>query len=348
MAVPDAQRITSPFRALLRRVGAAIRGPARTLDEVREVAYLDLGDRGAKLGRFGLLLFLSAVVASAGVLGDSTATVIGAMIIAPLAVPIQGIAVAIVAGEPRRLTFSFLVLLAGSAATIAIGALMAWRLPELAPLSQNSQVTGRTSPSTIDLYAAAATGLAGALGIARKDVSDILPGVAIAISLVPPLAVVGVTMADGDFAGAFGAFVLFATNVLAIIVMCGLLFWGLGYHRSSAARSEFRRRRAYLLIGSIGFVVLAVLGLLTLRAVQLREWTQAAAGAATTWTRGTDDTVTDVYFDGDALVIAVEGLPGGSVREGDLLRLLRGRVPAGTPVVLDRRFGDRRDLGDVP
>jgi uncharacterized membrane protein len=85
---------------------------------VRETVYLDTGDAPARIGRFTILLLLSAIVATAGVLADSTATVIGAMIIAPLATPIQGIAIAIVAGEPRRLWFSLSMLLGGSARSV--------------------------------------------------------------------------------------------------------------------------------------------------------------------------------------------------------------------------------------
>ena len=74
----------------------------RTPDEVRDAVYLFAGDVAAKQTRFWLLLVLSAVIATAGVIGDSTATVIGAMISAPLAIPIQGIGVAIAYAREGR------------------------------------------------------------------------------------------------------------------------------------------------------------------------------------------------------------------------------------------------------
>lgn len=74
----------------------------RTPGEVREAVYLVGGDTGAAQSRFWLLLVLSAGIATAGIVSDSTATVIGAMIVAPLAVPIQGSAAAIAYGELRR------------------------------------------------------------------------------------------------------------------------------------------------------------------------------------------------------------------------------------------------------
>ena len=81
----------------------------------------------------------------------------------------------------------------------------------------NSQVSSRIQPRLIDLIAALATGMVGAFALVRSDVSDTLPGVAIAISLVPPLAVVGLTLQDGKIDESLGAILLFGTNVAAII-----------------------------------------------------------------------------------------------------------------------------------
>jgi uncharacterized membrane protein len=82
----------------------------------------------------------------------------------------------------------------------------------------NSQVAARINPRLIDLVAALATGTVGAFALVRRDISDTLPGVAIAISLVPPLAVVGLLIGVQRYADATGALLLFGTNVAAIIV----------------------------------------------------------------------------------------------------------------------------------
>ena len=181
-----------------------IAGESRTPEEIREAVYLFEGDVGAKQSRFWLLLVLATGIATAGVIADSTATVIGAMIVAPLAIPIQGVAVAIAYGELRPLLLSASILASAVATVICLAALLGWVLPELHHPSDNSQITGRVSPTLVDLVAAATTGLAGSFAVARRDIGDILPGVAIAISLVPPLAVVGVTAVDGDWSGALG------------------------------------------------------------------------------------------------------------------------------------------------
>jgi uncharacterized membrane protein len=85
--------------------------------------------------------------------------------------------------------------------------------------AENSQVAGRVSPRLVDLVAALATGAVGAVALCRSDISDTLPGVAIAISLVPPLAVTGLTLESGSSSEAAGALLLFVTNVTAILAM---------------------------------------------------------------------------------------------------------------------------------
>src|SRR5499427_10079757 len=143
--------------ALLTRVA----GVRRTLPELQDELFLDMGKAARKLSRFWILLGLSATIATTGILINSTATVIGAMIVAPLGTPIMGVALAVVIGDARRLWRSAALLLTGAAAVVLLGAFLAWVLPELQPLTSNGQVTGRTSPSVIDLIAAIATGFAG-------------------------------------------------------------------------------------------------------------------------------------------------------------------------------------------
>lgn len=160
----------------------------RSLEELSGDLDLRSGDRSAKLSAFWTMLVLAAVIATAGILGDSTATVIGAMIIAPLSTPIMGIALGIVTRERNR---AVLFVALGAVIVVLIGYLVALLVPGGTDVAHNSQIAARTSPKLLDLGAAIATGLAGAVALARRDVAAVVPGVAIAISLVPPLAVVG-------------------------------------------------------------------------------------------------------------------------------------------------------------
>jgi uncharacterized hydrophobic protein (TIGR00271 family) len=321
-------------------------GESRTPDEIREAVYLFTGDVGAKQSRFWLLLVLSTVIATTGVIGDSTATVIGAMIIAPLAVPIQGAAVGIAYGELRPLLLSTAIVLAAMAVVVGLAALIAVVLPELHPPSQNSQITGRASPTLVDLVAAAATGLAGAFAVGRRDIGDILPGVAIAISLVPPLAVVGVTAVAGEWDSAWGALLLFLTNVLAIVVVGTAVFSALRARHDSGPDPAFRSRPVYSVVAIASVVIVAALAVATYRTVQLSNWRDAATRVGSAWAADNDERLLGVRFDGDTLVLIVEG-PDDGAGDAELTQLLRGEVPSGTPVVVNRIAGRRASIGEV-
>jgi uncharacterized membrane protein len=148
---------------------------------------------------------------------------------------------------------------AGVAGVIGVSWLLtALNVTAIVSFQTNSQITGRISPRLIDLYAALASGAAGAFAMSRDDVADSLPGVAISISLVPPLCIVGVGLSEGEWSAAWGAFLLFATNLLSILLAGGgvLALLGLG----AAATKELQaaaRRKAFMWI-AIGVAIVAV------------------------------------------------------------------------------------------
>lgn len=330
-----------------RTLRTRLRGEARTPDEIRDAVYLFTGDVGAKQTRFWLLLVLSAAVATAGIVGDSTATVIGAMIIAPLATPIQGVAVATAYGERAPLLRSAAVVLGAAAVVVALGALLSVILPELEPLAENSQVTSRVSPTLVDLAAAAATGLAGAFAVARRDIGDILPGVAIAISLVPPLAVVGVTFAAGAWDDALGALLLFLTNVLAMIVVGAALFLAIGLVRDRRMRATHELRPVYAVLAVASFVVVLALSAATYRAVQIQEWQSGATRIGGAWAERQGEQLVRAEYRGAEMVFVVVGTADGAA-DRELPELLRGTLPAGTAVRIERIAGARVEPGEVP
>jgi uncharacterized hydrophobic protein (TIGR00271 family) len=184
---------------------------------MRGQVFFEGAERKQRLSRFWLLLLLSAVIASAGVVSDSTATVIGAMIIAPLMTPILGVVLGVVLADGANLRRCLLLLTAGAVAVVAVSWLLGHLVPYPVIAATNSQVAARVTPRIVDLLAALATGSVGSVALARSDVSDTLPGVAIAISLVPPLAVAGLTLQSGEPSQCLGALLLFATNVAAIL-----------------------------------------------------------------------------------------------------------------------------------
>lgn len=203
-------------------------------DEVVDNLFFEDPDSVQKQVGFWVLLVLSVAIATLGVLADSTAVVIGAMLVAPLMTPIMGVSVAIVNGWMRRVSTSFATIVGGVAVAIGVSWIIAAWTPQLIPLSSNTQVLSRVSPTLIDLMIAVAAGAAGAYATIDKRVSSSITGVAIAVALVPPLAVVGVTLKDGSGSDALGAFLLFATNLVSIILVASVVFLVGGSHRLKA------------------------------------------------------------------------------------------------------------------
>jgi len=138
--------------------------------------------------------------------------------------PLMGMAISLVMGWPNRLTRSAVVAAAGILLAISIGLLLGWIAPTVIDTTTNGQILARSTPTILDMITAVAAGAAGAYGLSRPDVSDSLPGVAIAISLVPPLSVVGIAYSQSDWEAGSGALLLFATNMVAILIVGGITF----------------------------------------------------------------------------------------------------------------------------
>ena len=221
------------------------------------------------------MLTLAGMIAIAGVLADSTATVIGAMIIAPLGTPILGIALGIVTGHLSLVVRSILWVLSGVVIVVVLGLFFPLFVATPESLATNSQVVGRTSPSLMDLIAALATGFAGGFAMCRKDLSAVLPGVAIAISLVPPLGVVGVCAGQGQWGDALGAFVLFLSNVVALVIAGSIVFTMGGYARDPGSSPVANRRRAYIVVTVLALIVALPLAANSIVSIALARWVVA-------------------------------------------------------------------------
>ncbi|MDJ0398338.1 TIGR00341 family protein [Rhodococcus rhodochrous] len=276
----------------------------RSLTELDERLDLSVGDRQAKRSAFWTMLTLSAIIAVAGVVSDSTATVIAAMIVAPLSTPILGVGLGIAVGRGALIARSVARILGGIVLVVLLGVVFAQELANPGNVLSNSQVLGRTSPTLMDLTAAMATGLVGAIAVTRRDVGDVLPGVAIAISLVPPLAVVGVCLGSGAPTLALGAFVLFASNVVALIITATVVLVAAGYYREAAETVRHRWRRAYAVL-AVALVVVAVPMVVNSMA---SLWARQISAQATQWLDGAPGAeVTGVDWHGTTVVVSVLG-----------------------------------------
>ncbi len=131
-------------------------------DEIDSGLYFEQPDRTNKLVAWWVMLMLSVAIATFGVIQDSTAVVIGAMLIAPLMTPIIGTAAGAINGWPGRVGASLGMIAAGVSASVGLAFIIAAWVPEIAPLASNPQVTSRVNPNIIDMGIALAAGAAGA------------------------------------------------------------------------------------------------------------------------------------------------------------------------------------------
>jgi len=214
------------------RVKRLWRGRAPLQDAERREVIDQLFPRGMPrrqfFTRFVSLMMLSTAIAVFGILGDSTAVVIGAMLVAPLMFPVLGVAAAVVMGWPRRIVSRALLVAAGSLLAVLLAAMISFLIPGMAtPLP--AELMARTSPNLLDLGIALAAGAAGAYGQVRRHASDVLTGVAVAVALVPPLAVVGITLQLTEWQLALGATLLFLANVVGIVIAASATFLAAGF-----------------------------------------------------------------------------------------------------------------------
>ncbi len=192
---------------------------------------------------FYILIGLAAAIAALGMLANSSAVVIGAMLVAPLMSPIAGTGLAMVQGDVRFLRLSVGAVLRGSIIALVMG-LLAGLIPIQDPITE--EVLARTSPTLLDLGVALLSGMAVAYALTRSSATAALPGVAIAAALVPPLASAGITLANGYGQAGFGALLLYLTNFIAISVASAFVFLVLGFRPmpTQKARQTARARSA--------------------------------------------------------------------------------------------------------
>ncbi len=186
----------------------------------------------ASLGSNYLTLILgSCAIATFGLLENSPAVIIGAMIIAPLMPVIQATAYGALEGEAAIFWRGLWTLSLG----VVIAALLSALLARSVGLSEfGNEIVSRTRPNLLDLGIALAAGAVGGFARVRPSISNALAGTAIAVALMPPLCVVGIGIAAGDWQTSRGASLLFLTNLLGITLASMVVFLFAGYARRRA------------------------------------------------------------------------------------------------------------------
>lgn len=301
------------------------------------------GERAAFWLRYAVLLTLSAVIATAGLSSGSGAVVIGAMLIAPLMTPMVGFVAASCTRLRKRAFFAGVVLAASTAWVVVV----AWGLTTALPgVPFSDEVLARTSPDVRDLIVALAAGVAGSWATLRPDVSPTLPGVAVAVALVPPLAATGIVIHAGDWALAEGTVLLYMTNLLAIIGSSFVVFIVGGFPPRKLLRTSF-----HVPIATITMLVLAIVAIswpLWQRAEAIAEHSRTervVTGLVNAWIepyRPLD--VTSIAIDANAVTVDVTGPtapPGGNTLADDIVEAL------GFSIDVQVRWSQRLDGADM-
>lgn len=221
---------------------------ARAATEEFKDLYQLLRDNATPSAIFLTLMALSTLLASVGLFASSAPVIIGAMILAPLMGPIVSLSMALTRQDSSLLT--------ASAKTLSIGILVSLGFSSIAsfiiPMEIiTPEIAARLSPSLLDLGVAVISGIAAAYAHARVDAAKSLAGVAIAVALVPPLSVAGIGIGWVDYHVAWGALLLFLTNLAGIVFAAALTFLALGY-------APFTRAKKGLLIAFIGVALVSI------------------------------------------------------------------------------------------
>lgn len=181
-------------------------------------------------GRYAFLIVISAGLSLLGLLIPSVAVLIGAMLLSPLMAPIIGLGFGIATFDTREIRRSAAALMAGAALAILLSSVFV----ALSPVQTiTSEIAGRTRPTLFDLLVALLAAVAGAHALIRGRGNTVV-GVAIAIALMPPLAVVGFGIATANWTVFSGALLLFLTNAVTIALTAAIVarVYGFGRHLS--------------------------------------------------------------------------------------------------------------------
>ncbi|MDH5716561.1 MAG: TIGR00341 family protein [Spirochaetia bacterium] len=240
----------------------------------KEIAKLNVYEsisRSAQLSReFLVLLFGSCLIAVFGLFQNSTAVIIGAMLIAPLMMPILGFALGAIWGDKKLIWRSFYTLFSGSLMVLAISSALTYYIPGI---ELNSEIMARTNPNLFDIFVALASGLVGAYAYVHPNISSSISGVAIAVALMPPLCTAGIGIGLENQKIAIGALLLYMTNLVGISFSASIVFWRLKVHPITESSDQVTERAARkVIITLILLILLAVpLGYFMIETYQLKK-----------------------------------------------------------------------------
>jgi len=202
-------------------------------DQYRAVSELVMESHGRN--SYYPLLILSSVVISAGLLLTNSAILIGGMLITPVLTPILLIALGVVASKPRviKQTVKLILKSIGLIFVVAFLASLIFGVPEDTEFFSSTLLNDTIKSAFLYFLVAFASGIAATFAWIRKEVSNALPGISIAVSLVPPIALIGIWLAQMDIATARFFLMIFLFNLVGLIMSSMIVFSILGFHKTA-------------------------------------------------------------------------------------------------------------------
>jgi len=186
---------------------------------------------------FFLMATLSVLMATFGLLADSSAVVVGSMLIAPVLYPMLSLSMGV--------SMSDFVLVGKSLKTIGKIVIMAIGVSALVTLifapgldGYTSEILNRTKPSLLYAFIGAVAGFAASFALVKPKLNETLPGVAVAVALVPPLAVAGIGLAKLDGAVFYNAFMLFISNAAGVVITASVVFSLMNFYTKKDVAKE--------------------------------------------------------------------------------------------------------------
>ncbi|WP_286760514.1 DUF389 domain-containing protein [Salegentibacter sp. UBA1130] len=199
--------------------------PRATTEEFQEL-FKVLRENSKTTSIYVVMMILSTLIATFGLFANSSPVIIGAMILAPIISPIVSFAMGMVRYDTNMLKRGIITILIGTGVSL----LFSSGVTLIIPIKLiTSEIDARLSPTLLDMGIAVASGVAAAYAHAKEGIAKSLAGVAIAVALVPPLAVSGIGIGWWDWQVFSGAFLLYLTNLAGIIMFAGITFLILGF-----------------------------------------------------------------------------------------------------------------------
>ncbi|SDK24609.1 TIGR00341 family protein [Natronorubrum texcoconense] len=321
----------------------------------REELQARAADLAPAASTYFILLVVSTAIATAGLLLDSAATIIGAMVVAPLMGPALSASVGVVVDDDTLAGRGVILQVTGICVAVATAAVIGWLLRGTVLLPPGFEITTvpeireRTTPSVLALFLALGSGIAGVVSLVR-NVGSVLVGVAIAVALVPPAATAGLGIAWGHPTVVVTAGTLVLINVLSINLTALILLWLSGYrpHRTDRIDHAYGQLRSRVTVLIVAIAVLSlVLGGVTYGSYQtaaVEHDIQTELEAMTDdpafdefafHERTVDYELVDVYTGGQPSVTVLVERPPGEQEPSDFAETVRERLEAATGTDLE-------------